>query len=118
MLKLIKDVNFKFEDQKVCTFENVVAALRGMANIVKATDEDPMKCRDQFNNEVSLFEQFGDMSNVEAIANADPRIKAKPQELKAHADLSKADELQKRFIKATKESEEQVFSTFVCKEIE
>ena len=27
MLKLNKNVNYKFEDQKVCTFENIVTAL-------------------------------------------------------------------------------------------
>ena len=37
MLKLIKNVNCKFKDQKVCTFENIVTALRGMANIAKTT---------------------------------------------------------------------------------
>ena len=77
MLKLIKNINYKFEDQKVCTFENVITALRGMANIAKTTDEDLMKHRDWFNNKASLFKQFGDASKTEAIANADPRIKQK-----------------------------------------
>ena len=44
VLKLIKNINYKLEDQKVCTFENILASLKGMMNVLKKPEESLMKC--------------------------------------------------------------------------
>ena len=103
MLKLIKNVNFKFEDKKVCTFENVITALRGMANITKNADEDLVKCRDGFNNEASPFEQFGNIAKTEAIINTDPRIKQKVKLWEVESDPNKRKVQCEQTLKLSKE---------------
>ena len=75
MLKLIKNINCKFKDQKICTFENILTSLRGMVSCLKKPEQSLMECRDRFNDQVSLFEQFGDAAGIEAITNANPSIK-------------------------------------------
>ena len=50
------------------------------------------------------------MSNAEEIANADPRIKAKLQEMKANKNSSKTDELQKDLSKLQREVRNIFFS--------
>ena len=94
MLKMINNISFKFEDLKVFTFKNVTNALRGMMNVSKKPEEDLMKCRDRLNNKVASFEQFGDMSNTEAITNADLCTKVKQEKTKKNNHASKEVKLQ------------------------
>ena len=75
MLKLIKNINCKFEDQKIGTFKNILASLRGMVNGLKKPEQSLMEHQDRFINQVSLFEQFGNIAGTEAIANTNPKIK-------------------------------------------
>ena len=42
-LKLIKNINCKFEDQTICAFENILASLRGVVNGLKKPEQSLME---------------------------------------------------------------------------
>ena len=74
LLILIRNVNFKFEDQTY-VYENIYSAMQKLFTYNKKTDDDIVKHREKAKNMVALVEQFGDLANTEIIASAEPRVK-------------------------------------------
>ena len=71
---MIRNVNFKFEDQTY-VYENIYSALQGLFTYIKNIEEDIVRHREKAKNQVELIEQFGDLANTEIIAKAEPRVK-------------------------------------------
>ena len=74
LLKLIRNVNFKFEDQTY-VYDNIYAGLHRIVTYSKNPDDDLVKHRDRIKNRMEIVEQFGNLANTDVIAAGEPRIK-------------------------------------------
>jgi len=97
LLKIIKNINFKFKDQTY-VHENIFMSLQRLFNYSKTPEDEIVKHFDKLKNRSKIVEQFGDLGNTKIIQKADPNIAAKVEDMHGTAGnvlITLKDELQK-----------------------
>ena len=74
LLKLIKNINFKFEDQTY-VYGNIYNSMRRLYNYSKAEDASITQHKEKLDGLVKIVDQFGDLANTSVLLSQDVEVK-------------------------------------------